>query len=151
MANPQPTDAQLRMAHSISEAVKAGGLRKSTAQRLDTLPVLIAKGIMPRYIPCNHPCKRAIKSGEEYLFSCESCLYGKENPYFYSQYCKAAIPEDIRWLVWERDNFTCQNCGVRRFLTVDHIVPESAGGTMVPDNLQTLCKSCNSRKGARIG
>lgn len=31
-------------------------------------------------------------------------------------------------------------------LTVDHIVPKAAGGTNDPDNLQVLCRGCNSRK-----
>lgn len=60
---------------------------------------------------------------------------------------KVPIPDDLRWESWERDNFTCRHCGARRFLSVDHIVPESRGGTLDPSNLQTLCRSCNSRKG----
>ena len=62
---------------------------------------------------------------------------------------KEPIPPDIRWAVWERDNFTCKHCGSRKNLTIDHIVPESKGGKMTMENAQTLCKSCNSRKGAR--
>ena len=62
---------------------------------------------------------------------------------------KARIPDSVRWAVWERDNFTCQHCGVRRYLSIDHVVPESKGGTLTMDNLQTLCVGCNSRKGAR--
>jgi hypothetical protein len=64
-------------------------------------------------------------------------------------YDKLPIPPDLRWAVWERDNFTCQNCGTRRSLAVDHIKPESEGGLMVLDNLQTLCRTCNSRKGVK--
>jgi 5-methylcytosine-specific restriction endonuclease McrA len=62
---------------------------------------------------------------------------------------KKPIPESIKWKVWERDNFTCKKCGSRQFLSVDHIFPEVKGGTLDMDNLQTLCKSCNSAKGAR--
>ena len=61
---------------------------------------------------------------------------------------KTHIPSSLRWDVWERDDFTCQHCGIRKNLSIDHIVPESRGGTLVNDNLQTLCKSCNSKKGA---
>jgi len=62
---------------------------------------------------------------------------------------KTNIPTSLRWTVWERDNFTCKNCGVRRYLTVDHIRPESKGGKTDIKNLQTLCKSCNSKKGTK--
>jgi len=63
---------------------------------------------------------------------------------------KEPIPADIRWAVWERDNFTCQHCGTRILLSVDHIIPESQGGTLDLANLQTLCSKCNSRKGTKI-
>lgn len=36
-----------------------------------------------------------------------------------------------------------------RNFTVDHIVPQSRGGTDHPDNLQLLCGACNSKKGNR--
>lgn len=66
-----------------------------------------------------------------------------------SKYKKQPIPPEIRWAVWERDNFTCKHCGSRKNLSVDHIFPESKGGETTIENCQTLCKSCNSRKGAR--
>jgi HNH endonuclease len=63
---------------------------------------------------------------------------------------KEPIPAERRWQVWERDDFTCRHCGARRHLSVDHIIPESKGGTLSLDNLQTLCRSCNSRKGTKM-
>ena len=62
---------------------------------------------------------------------------------------KTPIPQNLRWIIWERDNFTCQECGTRKLLSIDHIVPESQGGLMIFENLQTLCIRCNSSKGAR--
>jgi 5-methylcytosine-specific restriction endonuclease McrA len=62
---------------------------------------------------------------------------------------KAWVPHALRWQIWERDNFTCQHCGCRQFLTIDHKYPERLGGSLNPDNLQTLCSSCNSTKGYR--
>ena len=46
----------------------------------------------------------------------------------------------------------CAGCQVMfpfRNMTVDHIVPQSKGGTDHRDNLQLLCNACNSMKGAR--
>ena len=63
------------------------------------------------------------------------------------QYVKDQIPVALRWEVWERDDFRCQECGCRRDLTIDHIKPERRGGKTVAKNLQTLCRSCNSKKG----
>ena len=58
-----------------------------------------------------------------------------------------SIPATLRWEVWERDNFTCRGCGSRHFLTIDHVIPRCKGGPDTKENLQTLCGSCNSRKG----
>ena len=46
----------------------------------------------------------------------------------------------------------CNGCGMMfpfRNFTVDHVVPQSRGGTDHPDNLQLLCGACNSLKGDR--
>lgn len=59
------------------------------------------------------------------------------------------ISVEHRWAIWERDNFTCQKCRARRYLSIDHKMPRSRGGNNRPSNLQTLCRSCNSAKGAR--
>ena len=45
--------------------------------------------------------------------------------------------------------FKCVDCGATDKLTIDHIKPVSKGGTDNFSNLQILCKSCNSSKGAK--
>lgn len=100
----------------------------------------------------------AMHAGQEFL-----ALYGFPKPrtpeelFFRYQisrgkggtYKKQPIPVALRWEVFARDNFTCRECGSRKFLTADHVIPESKQGPTTLENLQTLCQSCNSRKGNR--
>ena len=62
---------------------------------------------------------------------------------------KQIIGNALRTKVFERDAYRCVHCATHLSLTVDHIKPESKGGTLDFDNLQTLCRPCNSRKGVK--
>ena len=68
--------------------------------------------------------------------------------------------------VLERDGYRCQDCGCevvrcsnseplpegKRRATVDHVVPVVQGGDRWdPDNLQTLCEKCHTRKDSELG
>lgn len=52
--------------------------------------------------------------------------------------------------VYQRDDFTCQNCGRKGGpygdyeLHAHHVVPKSKGGTHKKSNLKTLCKQCHN-------
>lgn len=48
-------------------------------------------------------------------------------------------------------NFNCLRCG-KKFnkLAADHVVPLSKGGSNTIENIQPLCKSCNSKKRDKI-
>ncbi len=51
-----------------------------------------------------------------------------------------------------RYNYTCLRCGRREpeiKLTVDHVVPLIKGGSNTIENIQPLCKPCNSAKHAQ--
>jgi superfamily II DNA or RNA helicase len=57
------------------------------------------------------------------------------------------MTDELRERVLKRDGYLCLNCGARRHLQMDHIRPYSLRGSTSFDNLQTLCKWCNARKG----
>lgn len=69
---------------------------------------------------------------------------------------RALMTNKLRNIIKERDDYTCQSCGVSvqeqslLLLEVDHIIPISKGGTSVPENLQTLCWKCNRSKSNKI-
>lgn len=44
----------------------------------------------------------------------------------------------------------CAYCKKPRKLTVDHVIPVSKGGSNYISNIVPACRSCNSRKGARL-
>jgi len=61
----------------------------------------------------------------------------------------------LRPLILERDGYTCMGClnpvdGADA--TIDHIIPKAMTGVAnnTPSNLQTLCRSCNSKKGTNV-
>lgn len=62
-------------------------------------------------------------------------------------YKKRKINGSIRIKVMERDAYRCKKCNSHKDLAIDHIIPESKGGTLDIENLQTLCRTCNSKKG----
>ena len=63
------------------------------------------------------------------------------------------VPRDVhrrkitRRAVFAPDGWTCQYCGARANLTVDHVIPRSKGGSSEWDNIVASCAPCNRRKG----
>ena len=50
----------------------------------------------------------------------------------------------------ERDGYFCQNCFSIHNLTIDHITPRTLLGAHTLDNMQLLCRRCNSSKGNKL-
>lgn len=64
-----------------------------------------------------------------------------------------ALSKRVRFEIFKRDGFTCQYCGQRPpevVLEVDHIHPQSKGGTDDMLNLITACSACNNGKRAEL-
>jgi len=94
----------------------------------------------------------------EDVYLCGTCLLNLHDQTFLVKkpregskpvYKKIPITNEMRWQIWERDDFSCQYCGTRKFLAIDHIDPERFGGESLKSNLVTSCRTCNSKKGSR--
>lgn len=62
------------------------------------------------------------------------------------------IPKKIRRIVYSRDKFRCQHCGLQMSegdsrLTCDHVIPLADNGPTTVANLVTSCYDCNIDKG----
>lgn len=56
------------------------------------------------------------------------------------------VPKGLRETVYAKDGHRCVRCSAVDDLTIDHIFPQSLGGTHAITNLRTLCRSCNSAR-----
>lgn len=60
------------------------------------------------------------------------------------------IPHDVRQRVWQRYGGKCADCRASEYLEFDHIVPVAKGGGSSEQNVQILCRRCNSNKSDKI-
>ncbi len=63
---------------------------------------------------------------------------------------RTAIPQEVKSAVWRRDQGKCVQCGSNQYLEFDHVIPISLGGANSINNIQLLCRGCNSKKSNRI-
>ena len=62
---------------------------------------------------------------------------------------KIMSQKPTRSMIYERDEHTCQYCGSKKHLSIDHVIPRSRGGIDCWENVITACLDCNIRKGDR--
>lgn len=51
--------------------------------------------------------------------------------------------ERLRLRIFQRDDWSCVECGGKGRLECDHVTPLADGGTDEPANLRTLCRDCH--------
>lgn len=61
------------------------------------------------------------------------------------------ISQEVKDLVWNRDNGKCRECGSNHSLEFDPIIPFSKGGSNTYRNIQLLCAPCNRKNLSEIG
>jgi hypothetical protein len=62
---------------------------------------------------------------------------------------RKTLSPPLKEQILKKYSYTCVFCGSKEKLSIDHKKPYSKGGSNEPTNLQVLCKSCNSKKGAK--
>jgi len=90
-------------------------------------------------------CHRPVSSG--FHVECKRIRNARKNATRSAQAHNTSTHRRIREKLLRRYPF-CAACASRHDLTVDYIIPISAGGPMTLSNARLLCRSCNSRKGA---
>ena len=63
---------------------------------------------------------------------------------------KQHIPRNLRQRIIERDGARCVYCDEdlsSAEIHMDHVIPESQGGSTTYNNLQVTCRKCNLAKG----
>lgn len=119
-----------------------------------------------------------LKSGETAFGLCSKCYREKDRQYRkslgekHTDYQRiAATQRRMRKInafvekvdasrVYKRDKYRCYICGVKvvpgapstqlNAATLDHIIPFKHGGKESYSNVRTCCRSCNSKKGAKL-
>lgn len=74
----------------------------------------------------------------------------QEEPLLDLKFKRGRISEEVRTIVWRRDEGKCVRCGSRDKLEFDHILPVSRGGSNTTRNVELLCECCNREKGSKI-
>ena len=86
------------------------------------------------------------------LSKIDDFLDKRADPWAHRRVSAGYVSGSLQYEVLKRAASRCELCGVSsevRALQVDHIIPRSRGGTDDLSNLQSLCYSCNAKKGNR--
>lgn len=116
---------------------------------------LVQRKINDRYV-----CSKSKTYGDKEIRSLIGRVNNKRGDYYcdreiWDAICRVErgkVSNKMRFAIYERDGYCCCMCGryYEQGLEIDHIIPIAKGGKSTCDNLQTLCRSCNKKKGTEI-
>jgi 5-methylcytosine-specific restriction endonuclease McrA len=151
IAPPSDLRALRQLADEVDTAITSLlSQEMELARRIDELPSLPKKIANARKTHCLgmvarlNKCFDRVRSINAYLAGHIAIEYGEAR-----RAANAAVrPEWVRRNVFLSGGGKCQYCESTENLSVDHVLPVFRGGSSDFDNLQLLCRRCNSRKGA---
>lgn len=76
-------------------------------------------------------------------------LYNSPSEYLYHMYTCTSSEAKRLWrkTIKEKWDYKCAYCESSEELTIDHVVPQSKGGSDFTTNTVCCCKNCNQSKG----
>lgn len=76
-------------------------------------------------------------------------LYNSSNDYLFNLHATSSSSAKKIWResIKEKWNHECCYCGSKENLTLDHVLPQSKGGSDTTKNLVCSCHKCNHSKG----
>lgn len=147
-----------REIEEIKEMEKIAEVRNKTAHKMYEIQIQNNRNLeklrnqyLKKAFDCEMLSLRGLGCDRDYALDCMIMfLESKKLPKLDNGKKKKHIPNSLKKQVFERDEYRCQDCGTHIDLSIDHIHPESKGGSSTEENLRTLCRSCNSSKGAKV-
>ena len=94
--------------------------------------------------------RKALEQGAN-ITDLDTAKYPKASVKYSTENTWRGISQEVKDLVWNRDNGQCRECKSNEKLEFDHIIPYSKGGSNTYRNIQLLCESCNRLKTNKIG
>ncbi len=75
-------------------------------------------------------------------------LYNSQQEYLYNLHtCTSSEARRLwRQTIREKWDYKCAYCGSDQELTIDHVIPQSKGGSDFTTNVICCCRSCNQSK-----
>ncbi len=89
----------------------------------------------------------AVDKTGKWTVLCDKCHH---SPSRWTKIAETIIPLEVKSHVWHRDGGVCVECGSRKLIQFDHMIPRSRGGSNTENNIRLKCQSCNYTKGNKL-